>query len=59
MYTDRPIKVKLISTAIPTLLPHKQLSTARKTIRKNEIKLWNRVWIYISTWHYSNFFMLL
>ena len=43
MYTDRPIKVKLISTAIPTLLPHKQLSTARKTIRKNEIKLWNRV----------------
>ena len=30
-YTDRPIKRKLISTAIPTLLPHKQISTPRKT----------------------------
>ena len=25
-YTGRPIKRKLISTAIPTLLPHKQIS---------------------------------
>ena len=30
-YTDRPIKRKLISTVIPTLLPHKQTSTAKKT----------------------------
>ena len=30
-YTDRPTKRKLISTAIPTLLPHKQISTTRKT----------------------------
>ena len=44
-YTDRPIKRKLISTAIPTL-PHKQISTPRKTseIRakqkeKEEVKL--------------------
>ena len=29
-YTERPIKRKLISTAIPTL-PHKQISTPRKT----------------------------
>ena len=42
----RPIKRKLISTAIPTLLPHKQISTPRKTseIRakqkeKEEVKL--------------------
>ena len=45
-YTDRPTKRKLISTAIPTLLPHKQISTPRKTseIRakqkeKEEVKL--------------------
>ena len=30
-YTDRPRKRKLISTAIPTLLPHKQKSTPWKT----------------------------
>ena len=30
-YTDRPIKRKLISTVIQTLLPHKQTSTPRKT----------------------------
>ena len=30
-YRDRPIKRKLISTATPTLLPHKQISTPRKT----------------------------
>ena len=30
-YTDRPIKRKLISAAIPTLLPHKQLPTPRKS----------------------------
>ena len=29
--TDRPIKRKLISTAISTLLPHKQISGSRKT----------------------------
>ena len=45
-YTDRPTKRKLISRAIPTLLPHKQISTPRKTseIRakqkeKEEVKL--------------------
>ena len=44
--TDIPIKRKLISTAIPTLLPHKQISIRRKTseIRakqkeKEEVKL--------------------
>ena len=30
-YTDRPIKRKLISAAIPTLLLHKQIPTPRKT----------------------------
>ena len=30
-YTDRPLKRNLISTAIPTLLRHKQISTPRKT----------------------------
>ena len=30
-YTDRPMKRKLISTALPTLLPHKKISTPRKT----------------------------
>ena len=30
-YTDRPIKRKLTSTAIPTLLPRKQISKPRKT----------------------------
>ena len=30
-YTDRPIKRKLISTAIPTVLPNKKISTPRKT----------------------------
>ena len=52
-YTDRPIKRKLISTAIPTLLtPATQISTPGKTseIRakqkeKEDVKLWNRVWI--------------
>ena len=29
-YTDRLIKRKLISTAIPTLLPHNQISASRK-----------------------------
>ena len=45
-YTDRPIKRKLISTAIPTLLPHKQIPTPRKTSdisakqkEKEEVKL--------------------
>ena len=45
-YTDRPMKRKLISAAIPVLLPHKQISTPRKTsvIRakqkeKEEVKL--------------------
>ena len=45
-YADRPIKRKLISTAIPTLLPHKQIPTRRKSseIRakqkeKEEVKL--------------------
>ena len=60
-YTDRPTKRKLISTAIPTLLPHKQRSTPRTTseIRakqkeKEEVKLRQRVWIIIqiTTWHY-------
>ena len=42
--TDRPINRKLISTAIPTLLPHKQISTPRKTSeirekQKKEVKL--------------------
>ena len=44
-YTDRPLKIKLTSTAIPTL-PNKQISTLRKTseIRakkkgKEEVKL--------------------
>ena len=44
--TDRPIKRKLIPTAIPTLLPHKQISIRRETseIRakqkeKEEVKL--------------------
>ena len=48
-YTDRPIKRKLISTAVPTL-PHKQISTPRKTSdisakqkEKEEVKLWSRV----------------
>ena len=30
-YTDRPIKRKLISTATPTMLPHKQIPTPRKS----------------------------
>ena len=30
-YKDRPIKRKLISTAIPILLPHKQIPAPRKT----------------------------
>ena len=45
-YIDRPIKRKLISTAIPTLLPHKQIPSPRKfsEIRakqkgKEEVKL--------------------
>ena len=45
-YTDRPIKRKLISAAIPTLLSHKQILTPRKSseIRekqkeKEEVKL--------------------
>ena len=46
-YTDRPIRRKLISTAIPTLLlPHKQIPTPRKTSdisakqkEKEEVKL--------------------
>ena len=45
-YTDRPMKIKLISTAIPTLLSHKQIPTPGKTseIRakqkeKEEVKL--------------------
>ena len=45
-YTDRPIKRKLISAAIPTLLPHKQIPSPRKSseIRakqkeKEEVKL--------------------
>ena len=45
-YTDRPIKRKLISIAIPTLSPHKQMSTPRKTSEiiaipkeKDEVKL--------------------
>ena len=45
-YTDRPIKRKLISRAVPALLPHKQISTPMKTseIRakqkeKEEVKL--------------------
>ena len=45
-YTDRPMKRKLISTAIPTLLSHKQIPTPGKTseIRakqkeKEEVKL--------------------
>ena len=45
-YTDRPIKRKLISTAIRTLLPHNQTLTPKKTseIRakqkeKEEVKL--------------------
>ena len=51
-YVKRPIKRKLISTAIPTLL-NKQISTPKKTSKirakqkekKKEAKLWNRVWI--------------
>ena len=31
VYTDRPIKRKLFSPAIPTLLPHKQIPTPRKS----------------------------
>ena len=43
-HTDRLINRKLISTAIPTLLPHKQISTPRKTSeirekQKKEVKL--------------------
>ena len=53
-FTDRPIKRKLISTAIPTLLPRHiskyqhlenllRLEQSRK--KKEETILWNRVWI--------------
>ena len=52
LFSDTPIKRKLISAAIPTLLPHKQISTPRKTseIRvkqkeKDEVKLSNSVQI--------------
>ena len=45
-YTDRPIKRKLISTAILTLLPHKQIQTpgkipeiGAKQKEKEEVKL--------------------
>ena len=39
-HTNRPINRKLISTAIPTLLPHEQISTPRKTseIREKQKK---------------------
>ena len=60
-YTDRSTKRKLISTAIPTLLPHKQRSAPRtnseiraKQKEKEEVKLRHGVWIIIqiTTWHY-------